>query len=105
MMVRQHTSFTLNSGHNYTVDQPCGLVIFATGDVTINGSLSMTARGAHADTVDNSTNPNSNIPSNVPSNGLIWKFAGPGRSLSAGPTDLNGAGPPSGDILTWLSTP
>ena len=104
MMVRQHTSFTLNSGHDYTVDQPCrGLVIFATGDVTINGTLDMTARGAYADTVDNSTNPNSNIPANVPSNGLIWKFAGPGsRSLSAGPTDLNGAGPPSGDILTWL---
>jgi len=105
MMVRQHTSFTLNSGHSYTVDQPCrGLVIFATGDVTINGTLDMTARGAYADTVDNSTNPNSNIPANVPANGLIWKFAGPGsRSLSAGPTDLDGAGPPSGAILTWLS--
>ena len=106
MMVRQHTSFTLNAGHNYNVDQPCrGLVIFATGDVTINGSLSMTARGAYADTVDNNTNPNTNIPAFVPSNGLIWKFAGPGsRSLSAGPTDMNGAGPPSGDILTWLTT-
>ena len=23
MMVRQYSSFTLNTGHNYTVDQPC----------------------------------------------------------------------------------
>ena len=106
MMVRQHSSFTLNAGHNYTVDQPCrGLVILCTGDVSISGTLTMSARGAYADTVDNSTNPNSNIPTNVPSNGLIWKFVGGGggRSLSPGSSDLNGAAPPSGDIYTWLT--
>ena len=106
MMVRQHSSFILNAGHNYTVDQPCrGLVILCTGDVSISGTLTMSARGAYADTVDNSTNPNSNIPTNVPSNGLIWKFVGGGggRSLSPGSSDLNGAAPPSGDIYTWLT--
>jgi len=106
MMVRQHSSFTLNAGHNYTVDQPCrGLVILCTGDVSISGTLTMSARGAYADTVDNSTNPNSNISTNVPSDGLIWKFGRGGgeRALSAVSTDLNGAAPPSGDIYTWLS--
>ena len=105
MMVRQHSSFTLNSSDNYTVDQGCrGLVIFCTGNVTINGTLTMTGKGAYADTEDNSTNPNSNIPTNVPSNGLIWKFrSAGGRALSSSSTDLNGAAPPSGDIYTWLT--
>ena len=105
MMVRQYSSFTLNAGHNYTVDQPCrGLVILCTGDVSISGTLTMSARGAYADTEDNSTNPNSNIPTNVPSNGSIWKFrSGGGRALSSSSTDLNGAAPPSGDIYTWLT--
>jgi len=41
-IVKQYTSFTLNAGHIMTVSNRCkGLVIFCTGDVTINGTISM----------------------------------------------------------------
>lgn len=108
MLVKQYSSFTVNSGHTYTVDQPCrGLVILCTGNVTIDGTLSMAGKGAFADAEDNSTNPNSNIPSNVPSNGLIWRFVQPtgGQGpFSTSPTDLNGAAPPASVLYTWLNT-
>lgn len=41
-VIRNYTSFTLNIGHSLTVTQPCsGLIIYCTGDVTINGTISM----------------------------------------------------------------
>lgn len=49
MVVRQYKSLTINAGVTLTTDQPCrGLFIFVRGDCTINGTLSMTARGASA---------------------------------------------------------
>ena len=107
MMVKQYSSFTLNAGHTFTVDQPCrGLVILCTGDVSISGTLTMAHKGAYADAADNSTNPNSNISTNVPANGLIWRFVknGGGQGpFSPDSTHLDGAAPPSGDIYTWLT--
>jgi hypothetical protein len=108
MMVKQYTSFTLNAGHTFTVDQPCrGLVILCQGNVSISGTLSMAGKGAYADTVDNSTNPNPNIPANAPSNGLIWRFVRTGGGQGPFTPDtshLNGAAPPSGDIYSWLAS-
>ena len=107
MMVKQYTSFTLNAGHSYTVDQPCrGLVILCKGDVSISGTLSMAHKGAYADAADNITNPNANITTTVPANGLIWRFVknGGGQGpFTPDATHLNGAAPPSGDIYTWLT--
>jgi hypothetical protein len=49
MVVRQYSSLTINSGVTLTVDQPCrGLFIMVDGNCTINGAISMTARGANA---------------------------------------------------------
>ncbi len=108
MMVKQYTSFTLNAGHTFTVDQPCrGLVILCQGNVSISGTLSMAGKGAYADTVDNSTNPNPNITANTPSNGLIWRFVRTGGGQGPFTPDtshLNGAAPPSGDIYSWLAS-
>jgi hypothetical protein len=50
MVVKQYDSLIINSGATLTTDQPCrGLWIFVKGNCTINGTLSMTARGANAD--------------------------------------------------------
>ena len=50
MVVKQYTSLKINAGHTLTVANRCkGLVIYVHGDCTINGTLSMTARGANAD--------------------------------------------------------
>ena len=49
MVIKEYSSLTINSGHTMTVDQPCrGLMILVNGDCTINGTLSMHARGASA---------------------------------------------------------
>jgi len=46
-VLRQYTSLTINSGATLTTDQPCkGLFIYVEGNCTINGTLSMRARGA-----------------------------------------------------------
>ena len=48
-VVKQFSSLTINSGYVLTTDQPCrGLFIMVQGDCTLNGSISMTARGAFA---------------------------------------------------------
>lgn len=50
MVVRNYISLTINAGHTLTVANRCkGLVIYVHGDCVINGTLSMTRRGAHAD--------------------------------------------------------
>ena len=49
-VVKQYTSLTVNANYVVTTDQPCrGLFIMVQGNCTLNGSLSMTARGAFAD--------------------------------------------------------
>ena len=50
MVVKNYTDFTISSGDTVTVDQPCrGLLIYCSGDLTIAGDLSMTAKGPSAD--------------------------------------------------------
>ena len=43
---RYYKNFTINNGHTVTTSNRCrGLVLYVDGDCTINGTLSMTARG------------------------------------------------------------
>lgn len=49
MVVKQYTSITVNTGDTVTTDQPCrGLLLYSTGNVTVNGTITMTKRGASA---------------------------------------------------------
>tara|TARA_R100000988_G_scaffold95126_1_gene61227 strand:- start:503 stop:1786 length:1284 start_codon:yes stop_codon:yes gene_type:complete len=46
----QYSSLTIAANYVLTTDQPCrGMMVLVNGDCTINGSLSMTARGANKD--------------------------------------------------------
>ena len=71
MLVKQYSSLTINSGHLMTTDQPCrGMLIYVTGNCTINGTLSMTARGPSA----NPTTSGASDSNAVNSNGLQLAF-------------------------------
>ena len=91
MVLKQYTSMTINSGDTVTVDQPCrGLFIYVQGNCTINGTLSMSQRGAFA-------NPNNNGGSDnnvVNSNGLRLPMLTSGGSdtLTVANTLFNGCG-------------
>jgi len=91
MVVKQYESLTVNSGVTLTVDQPCrGLLIYVQGDCTINGSISMTARGANA----NPTIAGASDSNPVDSNGLRFPFRTElgNTSLTASSSLLNGCG-------------
>jgi len=48
-IVKQYQSLTVNSGHTLTASNRCkGLHIYVQGDLVLNGTISMTARGASA---------------------------------------------------------
>ena len=48
MVVKQYTTLTISAGHTMTTDQACkGMLIYVTGNCTINGTLTMSSRGAH----------------------------------------------------------
>ena len=50
MTVLNFKDLTIDAGNTVTVDQPCrGMLVYVDGDCEINGALSMTSRGAHAD--------------------------------------------------------
>jgi len=50
MYVCNYSSLIINNGHTMTVDQPCkGLLVYVQGNCTIDGTLTMTARGALED--------------------------------------------------------
>lgn len=91
MVVRQYESLTINSGHTLTTNQPCrGLLIYVQGNCTINGTLSMTARGASANPTTNGasdTNP-------VDPNGLRFPFftQSGNQTLNSSESLLNGCG-------------
>ena len=49
-VVKQYSSITINAGDTVTVDNRCkGLLIYCAGDCTIDGTLSMTEKGARND--------------------------------------------------------
>lgn len=91
MVVKHFTTLTISAGNVLTTDQPCrGLLIYVQGDCTINGTLSMTARGPSANpTVAGASDGNA-----VDSNGLRFPFkkTGSTSTLSSAATLLNGCG-------------
>jgi hypothetical protein len=91
MLVKQYSSLTINDGNILTVDQPCrGLMIYVQGNCTINGTLSMTARGAFADP----TVAGASDSSIVSSSGLQMPFltALDTQTLAASAALFNGTG-------------
>ena len=103
MVVKQYSSMTINNGDTVTTDQPCkGLMILVQGNCTINGTLSMEARGA-------STNPTANGGSDnntVSANGLQMPFAtsGGSSSLTAANTLFNGCGNDARSVIANFKT-
>lgn len=91
MVVKEYTDVTINAGDLVTTDQPCrGLFIYCKGNMTVNGVLSMSAKGAAA-------NPSSSGGSDsnaVDSNGLRYGFfdGSSSDSLTMDGTTFNGCG-------------
>jgi len=84
MYVANYTALTISTGDTITVDQPCkGVLIYVTGNCTINGTLTMSSKGASytstqtANPIDSSTD-------------TIWM---PMFTASAGSQDLTVAAP------------
>lgn len=103
MVVKQYTSMTIDAGDTVTTDQPCrGLMILVTGDCTINGTLSMKARGAFA----NPTTSGGSDSNPVDSNGLRLPFVtnGGSSSLTATSTLLNGCGTTARSVIANFKT-
>ena len=103
MVVKQYNSVTIDTGDTVTVDQPCrGLFILVKGDCTINGTLSMTARGAFA----NPTSSGGSDSNAVDSNGLRFPFltSGGSSSLTAANTLLNGCGTEARSVISNFQT-
>ena len=70
-IVKQYSSITIDAGDTVTVQNRCkGLILYCQGDCTINGTLTMTAKGA---------GPGAPA-SPVPSNGLRWAWLKSGAS-------------------------
>ena len=103
MVIKQYTSMTIDAGDTVTTDQPCrGLMILVTGDCTINGTLSMKARGASA----NPTSSGGSDSNSVDSNGLRLPFLtnGGSSSLTAANTLLNGCGTTARSVVSNFKT-
>ena len=93
MVVKQFTSLSIASGNILTTDQPCrGMFLYVQGDCTINGTLSMTARGASA----NPTSSGASDATAVNASGLQYGFFASGStdSLSVSSALFNGCGTP-----------
>jgi hypothetical protein len=85
VVVKQYSSLTINAGHTMTVANRCrGLVIYVDGSCTINGTLTMTARGANVDPT---------LPNSIPATGirLVRRKTGATETLLTG-SDLGGTG-------------
>lgn len=82
-VVREYSSLTINSGVTLTTQNRAkGLFIYVTGDATINGTLSMTDRGASADPV----------AAGVSSTGLRLPLFKDGETDTLSAADFAGAG-------------
>ena len=111
MLVMNYSNLTINAGVTLTTDQPGrGLLIYVSGNCTINGTLSMLARGPHA----NATSSGGSDSSAAPAGGLKLNFKRTGGSTLSGNSDFAGSGTPAvtavanhpgnastGDQYTW----
>jgi len=91
ILVRNYTSMNIQSGHTYTVDQPCrGMLIYVDGDCTIAGTLTMSAMGGLADP----TASGGSDSSAANANGLQLGFIKDGSTDTlASPTFAGGGSP------------
>ena len=91
MVIKQYSSLTVNTGHTITTDQPCrGLFIYVSGDCTINGTVSMTAKGANADPTASGGSDGNAVSSNGLQIGLFT--TGGSSSFTNDGTGFNGCG-------------
>ena len=91
MVVKQYSSLTINAGHTMTVDQPCrGMFIYVDGDCTINGTLSMTAKGGLADPTASGGSDSNAVGAPGLQLGLV--SSGGSSSHTNDGTSFNGAG-------------
>jgi hypothetical protein len=83
MVVKNYNSLTIEAGATLTTDQPCrGLLIYVKNNAVINGTLSMTARGAYTP----------NIMNEVSATGLRYAVLMQGETDTLAAADFSGAG-------------
>jgi hypothetical protein len=92
MVVRQYSSLTINAGNTLTVSNRCrGLFIYVQGDLTVNGTLHMNAKGPYV----NPTVGGSSDGLAVSSDGLKYHYIPTnksGSSITVDGSGFNGAG-------------
>ena len=89
MVVKQYSSLTIDAGSTLTVDQPNrGLFIMVTGNCTINGTLSMTARGGNG----NPTTSGASDSAAVSATGLRFAVKKTGSTDTLSAADFAGTG-------------
>ena len=89
MVVKNYTTLTVNEGTTLTTDQPGrGLLIYVQGNAVINGTISMSARGAYA----NPTIAGASDNSAVSSTGLRLPILKSGWTNTLAAADFAGAG-------------
>jgi hypothetical protein len=83
MVVRQYRSLTINTGKTLSVSNRCkGLLIYVQGNLTISGTISMTAKGANV-------NPTT---AGVSSSGIRWPMFKSGETDFLFAADYSGCG-------------
>ena len=103
MVVVNAITFTVESGYTFTTANRCrGLQIYTLGDCTINGEISMTARGCWANPADAVVTSNTPVaPSDghaVPEEGIILRrFAAGYDDIHTAATLMEGCGQSSVD--------
>ena len=91
MVIKEYTSMTINSGDTVTVDQPCrGMFIYVQGDCTIDGTLSMYARGGKSDPTASGGSDSNTVGANGLRLGMVT--SGGSSSLTNDGTEFNGSG-------------
>ena len=89
MVVKDYSSLTINSSQTLTTDQPCrGMLIYVSGNCIINGTLSMTARGAAA----NPSSSGGSDASAVSSTGIRLPMLKSGETDTLAAADFAGCG-------------
>ena len=64
MVVANFTNLTIDSNHGLTTAHPCrGMLIYCSGDLTINGYIMMTGRGPWANPASNADGAGNTVPS------------------------------------------
>ena len=93
MVVKQYSSLTIGSGHTMTTDQPCrGMLIYVSGNCSIAGTLTMSARGGSANPTSSTASSDGNVVNAAGLQmGLFTASAG-SSTLTNAATNFNGFG-------------